>query len=257
MTAPSALIGGSGYVGGFLAKRMPFTRTFRRSDIDGIRDETYDLVVCAGMPAAKWLANQNPVEDSENTDRLMDALKSAKTDSFVLISTVDIYQGHVSCDEMTTPQPDHTYGRNRLRLERFVKANFPNYHILRLPALFGDGLKKNALFDLMHDNQVEKINPSSEFQWYDLEWLPGDIRFCMEKGIREANLFTEPVAMETIRRSLFPRIELNPSAPVARYNHKTILSAFHGGAYGETGYRAQSDEVLKAMHRYVESVRGG
>lgn len=256
MMRKAALIGYTGFVGGFLATRMPFTHTFRRNNIEAIQDESFDVVVCAGMPAAKWLANQNPDEDTINTNRLIEALRSLNTQCFVLISTVDIYQGDQTCSELTAPKPEHAYGTNRLRLEYFVKSTFRNHHILRLPALFGEGLKKNALFDLVNDNQIEKINPTSAFQWYDLEWLPGDIDLCIKNGIREANLFTEPVDMETIRQAMFPDKKLNPSAPLARYDHKTILSAFHGGPYGETGYRASSGEVLEAMNRYVATVRG-
>lgn len=250
----TALIGHSGFVGGFLANRMPFTHPFRRSNIDSIRGESFDLVVCAGMPAAKWLANQDPVADTENTDRLMSALSEMQADTFVLVSTVDIYQGTESCDEATQPRPDHAYGRNRLRLETFIKGAFKNHHIVRLPALFGAGLKKNALYDLMHDNQVEKINPDSAFQWYDLEWLPQDIELCVSRGIHEANLFTEPVTMKAIQRTMFPGKKLNPSAPLARYDHKTILPSLHGGAFGTSGYRASADVVLDAMNRYVRGM---
>ena len=40
------------------------------------------------------------------------------------------------------------YGRNRLQLERWVREDFPAALIVRLPALYGKGLKKNCLYDL-------------------------------------------------------------------------------------------------------------
>ena len=45
----------------------------------------------------------------------------------------------INIDKLTT------YGKNRLLLEQFVEKNYDNYLIVRLPALFGKGLKKNLL----------------------------------------------------------------------------------------------------------------
>lgn len=40
------------------------------------------------------------------------------------------------------------YGKNRLQLERWVREDFPDALIVRLPALYGAGIRKNFLFDL-------------------------------------------------------------------------------------------------------------
>jgi hypothetical protein len=42
-------------------------------------------------PAAKWIANQKPVEDLATIERLMHAPLGREADRFVLISTVDVY----------------------------------------------------------------------------------------------------------------------------------------------------------------------
>ena len=68
----------------------------------------------------------------------------------VLVSTIAVYADSRGCDE-TSPLPAGelpAYGRNRLQLERWVREDFPDALIVRLPALYGKGLKKNFLYDL-------------------------------------------------------------------------------------------------------------
>lgn len=252
----AALIGYTGFVGGNLDKRMTFTHRYRRRNIADIKGNEFALVVCAGMPAEKWRANQNPNEDAENTDRLIEAISRVEAEEFVLISTIDIYQNDRICTELDQAQPMHTYGKNRLKVEEFVKDRFLNSIIIRLPALFGPGLKKNAIYDLMHNNQVEKINPKSEFQWYDLDWLADDITRCRANGVKEVNLFTEPVSMGRICNEIFPGTQLNPNAPFACYAHQTALPLFHGGHDGESGYVANAREVIDSMIKYVRGNHG-
>jgi hypothetical protein len=45
---------------------------------------------------------------------------------------------------------DSEYGRNRARLEAWVRQHYPGRHlIIRLPGILGHGMKKNIVFDLI------------------------------------------------------------------------------------------------------------
>ena len=48
------------------------------------------------------------------------------------------------------PKKNDDYGRNRYYVEKFVNSHFANCTIIRLPSLFGKGLKKNFIYDLLH-----------------------------------------------------------------------------------------------------------
>ena len=44
-----------------------------------------------------------------------------------------------------------------------------------LPGVFSKNIKKNIIYDLIHNNNVSEINSDSIFQWYNLENLTKDI----------------------------------------------------------------------------------
>ena len=66
-------------------------------------------------------------------------------------------------------------------LENFVKKNFKNYSVVRLPGVFGQGLKKNIIYDLINKNQLEKIYYNDRYQWYDLSLLKKNIEEIEKK----------------------------------------------------------------------------
>jgi hypothetical protein len=240
----AALIGHTGFVGGFLASRGHFDLKINRENLGELHGRDLERVVCAGLPAAKWLANQDPGADQANMLRLCEALKGVGAQRFVLISTIDVYPRTRDADEDfdCATLPNHAYGRHRLAFEDFVRDRFPHALILRLPAVFGPGLRKNVLFDLMHGHQLERINPSSRFQWYPLERLPEDIRAAEAGGLTLANLFTEPVPTQLILERFFPgaRVGGDPQ-PRADYD----LQTRHAGLFGGRGrYRLPADAVL-------------
>ena len=98
----------------------------------------------------------------------------------------------------------HPYGRHRFALEQFVRQHFASHSIVRLPALFGAGLKKNALFDLMHDHRTEAIDPEARFQWYPLARLAADIETIVTARVGLINVTAEPIAMASLQARFFP-----------------------------------------------------
>src|SRR5262249_16888195 len=149
------------------------------------------------MPAAKWLANREPERDRAVLDRLLADLAQVQARRVVLISTVDVYPRSVDVDE-TTPidvVDHHAYGKHRRVLEEAGAARFPGAMVVRLPALFGPGLKKNAVYDLLHDNDVHKIPSAGEFQFYNLERLWGDLQTALQAGLTLVNFATAPTSM--------------------------------------------------------------
>ena len=74
-------------------------------------------------------------------------IKTIKVKLFVLVSTVDVFKSPIDIDENTKVDVTdlHAYGKNRYKLEQFLKENFTNHLIVRLPGLVGSGLRKILL----------------------------------------------------------------------------------------------------------------
>lgn len=246
----TALIGHTGFVGETLKRQTSFDEVYRSTDIARIAGRRFDLVVCAGAPAAKWKANKEPAADRENLERLMGHLRSVSATRFLLISTIDVYPLPVGVDEATpiAPDPANAYGTNRLALERFCLDRFAAT-VVRLPALFGAGLRKNAIYDLLHDNNVGSLQPLSAFQFYDMALLWEDLRRVLVAGAEVVNVATEPLTLRDVAREVFGR-ELQPNAttPVARYDYRTRWSSLWGRS---DGYCYAARDMLERLRCFA------
>lgn len=226
----NALFGYTGFVGTWLLNQFDCDALFNSKNYEQATGKTFQNVFFAGLSAAKWMVNANPVADWKNIENVMAVLQTLTvTQKFVLISTIDVSDA------------THAYGRHRRHFEEFIQAQFPTHFIVRLPALFGRGLKKNVLYDLLHDNQVEKIAAHSSFQWYDLKWLKDDIEKMVGGNERAINLLSEPIPTWMIVSTWFPQhsAKINQTASGAQYNFTSPQLL-----------RSQT-EVLAAMAQFI------
>jgi len=203
----NCIIGYSGFVGNNLLRFYHCDYLINSKNLENIKYKKFNNIFFCGLPSTKYLINQNPEIDNNNLKSIKNVLKTIKCNKFILISTIDIYTSNQVNENF---EPDyinnHTYGRNRYLFEGFVAKYFHNYHIIRLPALFGKGLKKNIIYDLLNNNQVENISLKTRFQWYNLEWLKNDIDIAINNDIKICNLFTEPIdTIEIINLFNYPQ----------------------------------------------------
>ena len=247
----TALIGHTGFVGGNLKRQTTFDELFHSKNIGSIEGRAYQLVVCAGAPAVKWKANKEPEADWANLQVLIQAIEKVKAEHFVLISTVDVYPQPVDVDESTPIDRDALtpYGKHRLMLEDVVRDRF-DHTVLRLPGLFGPGIKKNIIYDFLNNNAVDMIAPSSVFQFYNLDHLWADIERIRRADISVINMATEPTSVASIAREAFGFEFANSHDPkAARYDFRTRFDQRLGG---HDGYLYDQLQVLAEMRSFVE-----
>ena len=193
----SIAIVGKGAVGSAIARSLDYLNVnydlYDSSNIEKIFDNRYDLLIYSGVNASKYHADRNPVNDKLHCLRAYDIFKNISAEEKILISTIDASRSF---------EQSSAYGNNRRLLETKIfqdRELFGNSKILRLPALYGSTVKKNAWYDsvkgadsiTLNDDLLVKIdheckkshldrtsynilsfvNPQSEFAWYHLDTI--------------------------------------------------------------------------------------
>lgn len=147
-----AIIGATGLVGSNLARQIESAAGYNSKTIWETAGKDFGTVYCAAAPGSMFEANKFPDQDEARIDALIDSLKQIRAERFVLVSTIAVLENFgFEQDESTQSfQTKLPYGQNRRRLEEAVQAHFETSLIVRLPALFGPGLAKNFIFDLLN-----------------------------------------------------------------------------------------------------------
>ena len=251
-----ALIGFTGYVGSTLVRQRQFEARFNSANIAQVEGRSFDIVVCAGAAAQKWVANRDPESDREKIATLIRHLETIKCKTFVLVSTVDVFANPFGVDE-TAPVDNaelHPYGRHRRMLERFVEERFPDRLVVRLPGLVGPGLRKNVIYDFHHRNNLGAIDARSVFQFYPMVNLWHDLAIGIQARLRLLHLTAEPIGVAQVAREGFG-VEFDQELPgqAATYDMRTI----HAEKFGSTGaYQYTRRESLMAIRAYAQSEPG-
>jgi nucleoside-diphosphate-sugar epimerase len=225
------LIGHTGFVGSNLARLTHFDSCYNSANIESISGEEFDLLVCAGVRAEKWIANGNPDQDRAGIQRLLGALKDVSARQVILVSTVDVFLSPVGVDEDSPVDTTglHAYGTHRYELERELARRYPTL-VARLPGLYGPGIKKNVIHDFLKGHETHKIDSRGVFQFYGLNRLWEDLQLALKHQLELIHLPTEPVSVAEVAQAAFNIFFTNHvSNKPARYDIRTKHAALLGG----------------------------
>ena len=152
MRTTTSLVGYSGFVGSNLCLSHDFDATYNSKNIELAYGTNPGVLVYAGVPAQMGIANKFPDKDKRTIEAAINNIKKINPQKLVLISTISVYESTDGHDETSSIDSGNlpAYGLNRYAFETWVKENFSEALIVRLPALYGKGLKKNFIYDLIH-----------------------------------------------------------------------------------------------------------
>lgn len=145
-----SLVGSTGFVGGNIAKAGKVDGLYHSKNIEEAYGTKPKILIYAGLRAEKFLAEKFPEQDLEQIRIAEENIQKIAPEKLVLISTIDVYEDSFHATEETPALGQGHYGKNRAQLEEWVRENFKDYLIVRLPGLFGTGIKKNFIYDYIH-----------------------------------------------------------------------------------------------------------
>lgn len=252
----TALIGYTGFVGSNIDDQYKFTDRYNSKNITKIKNQKYDLVVSAGVPGTKWIANKYPEKDLKNIKKFVNSIKTVKTKKFILISTEDVYEKPCLVDEQSPIDSEKVqhYGKNRFFLEKKLYELFKDHLIvIRLPGLIGKNLKKNFIYDFIHRRKYYLSNSESMVQVYDLKNIWKDIEIAIKHSFPVINFATEPIKVSEIIKYAFGLNFVNKDKKcVVNYDVSSIHAPYYGG---KKNYLYDKQQILKSIKEFVFSER--
>lgn len=205
------VVGATGFVGSNLVGQlrragMPPAAAISSSEWHEVRSmPRFGTAIVAAPHARKWWAAIHPEDDRRICEALADELLAVDSKRLVLLSTIDATGLTSGFDEDSArDEPANPYGMNRLWLERRLQSARAGVSVVRLPGLFGDGLKKNVLFDMLNGREISGVHPDDQYQWYSVDWLLRDIALVLGIGANRVFLTCEPIAVREVVLECMP-----------------------------------------------------
>ncbi len=172
------LIGGRGLVGSAFARALTAAgREFAildRASYAQYIGQSCQLLINANGNSRKPLAVHDPMADFDASVRSVRAsLVDFRFDRYLHLSSCDVY---ADCSSPLTTREDQPldvtrqspYGFHKYLAEQCVQHAAKEWLVLRLGGFVGAGLKKNAIYDILHGGPLW-LDPQSELQFLDTD----------------------------------------------------------------------------------------
>ncbi len=157
------IVGATGFLGKTLvevSKDFDFKTTeITRKNFDDYKHDKFDILINTAMPSKKYWASKNPFLDFQQTVEL--------TAELVFNWNFDKYI-HISSISVNEIETKHPYSINKKAAE--IIASYPKSLIVRLGALYGKGLQKGALYDLLNSNKLY-VDLKSEYNYISTDFV--------------------------------------------------------------------------------------
>jgi nucleoside-diphosphate-sugar epimerase len=172
------IIGGRGFLGSAFARvceRMG--RPYEIVDVDNYaeyRGKHCELLINANGNSVKWLSHKEPMTDFDASVRSVRAsLVDIDCKRYIHVSTCDVYPDcslPETTDEAQSLEPGRQspYGFHKYLAEQCVMHGAERWMIVRMGGFVGPGMKKNAIFDILHGEKLW-LDPGSELQFLHTE----------------------------------------------------------------------------------------
>ena len=191
-----------------------------------MRGGASSIVVNANGNSRKPLAKLEPLVDFDASVRSVRAsLEDFPADLYVFLSSCDVYpdcSSPLTTDE-TMPLPvgaQSPYGFHKYLAEECVRHRARKWLVVRCGGFVGRGLKKNAVFDVLHGGPLW-LDPASELQFVDTAAAAAIVMELADRGISNetVNLAGQGViAISEVVDMARAQVRVQDASPVVRYD---------------------------------------
>jgi nucleoside-diphosphate-sugar epimerase len=172
------LLGGNGFVGSAYQRWLEtigtdFVVLDRHNYGDFIGYEC-DILINANGNSKKFLAKDDPKgEFQASVVSVRNSLVDFKFNKYIYLSTSDVYpdcsRPHLTREDATLNVAEQgPYGFHKYLAELCVQHGAKTWLIIRQGGFVGKGMKKNAVFDVLHGEKLW-VHPDSRFQFINTD----------------------------------------------------------------------------------------
>lgn len=174
------ILGGKGFIG------STFVRFCEKEEFDydcidlgnyeSFKGRDCDILINVAGNSKKYLSNERPVEDFRfSLEALISSFFDFSFGKYIYFSSIDLYTDHEDPAQNREDLPIDigkisNYGFHKYLGEEMVMHYLSDWLIIRLGGVLGPGLKKNPVFDLIHDIPL-RVDEDSEYQYLSTDYL--------------------------------------------------------------------------------------
>ena len=204
----SYLLGGEGFVGSAYARLFHSQgiehKVITRTNYDSFKDTACDVLINANGNSRKYMANRDPLWEFDASVRsTAESLANFKAEKYVLLSSGDVYPDQSSPELTQEDLPIDVsrvsrYGLHKYLGEQLVQGAHRNWLVFRMGGFVGPGLKKNPVYDMLHNDPVW-LAPGSQLQFISTNQAANIIFNIIKSDVRQQIINTG--ALGTIKLS--------------------------------------------------------
>lgn len=172
------VIGGKGFVGSAIVRacqrRKLEHQILAHDTIEQFTGSSCDLLINANGNSKKYMADRDPLWEFDASVRSVRAsLENIRAGRYIYLSSCDVYPDCSSPDSTDEEQiidvtKQSAYGFHKYLAEQCVMRHALQWLIFRMGGFVGPGLKKNAVYDILHGDPL-RLDPRSELQFIHVD----------------------------------------------------------------------------------------
>lgn len=187
------IIGSNGFLGKTLCKISQNYEyeivEITKTDYESQKSKNFDILINTATPSKKFWASKNPYLDFQKTVSLTaDIVYNWKYEKLIQISTISAADHPLH----------HPYAINKKSAE--IISSYKNHLIIRLGTLYGDGLVKGPLYDLLNFKQIY-VDSNSQFDFISTDFISNWIFQNLDKnGLVELGAYDTMSLLEIAKK---------------------------------------------------------